>query len=281
MTSKSEEDSAPLRLRPIWSWPIWLWPNLLSLDAPLVAVLWQGFLAYRLSLPLRPAGRLVLGLTVWAIYLSDRLLDARKPAELREPARHRYYRQHSKLMTALLAVVAAVDAVIAILWLRPDVLRDGLIPLAGVLIYLAAVHLAGIAIPKEIAAAILFTVGTFLTAWAALPCPRLAWAAVAFFVLCLANIIAIETWEWRELPNGTAWAPHPYTRWLARTYLVWVPAAVIVCALLGRNEWYESIAVSAGACAVLFWFGRRLPLEARRALVDGVLLSPLLFLMLK
>ena len=70
---------------------------------PLVAVLWQGFLAYRFSLPLRPAGRLVLGLTVWAIYLLDRLLDARKPASLREPARHRFYRRHSKLMTALLA----------------------------------------------------------------------------------------------------------------------------------------------------------------------------------
>src|SRR6202035_5180189 len=98
--------------------PLWLWPNLLSLDAPLIAVLWQGFLAYRFSLPLRPAARLVLGLTVWAIYLLDRLLDARKPAALHEAARHRYYRRHSKLMTALLAIVLGADALIAILWLR-------------------------------------------------------------------------------------------------------------------------------------------------------------------
>ena len=69
MASKFEEDSAPL----------WLWPNLLSLDAPLVAVLWQGFLAYRFSLPLRPAGRLVLGLTVWAIYFLDRLSTRENP----------------------------------------------------------------------------------------------------------------------------------------------------------------------------------------------------------
>ena len=46
-------------------------------------------------------------------------------------------------MTALLAVVVAADAVIAILWLRPAVLREGLIPLAGVLIYLAAFHICG------------------------------------------------------------------------------------------------------------------------------------------
>jgi hypothetical protein len=270
MPSKPEEPSVPF----------WLWPNLLSLDAPVVAMLWQGFLAYRFSLPLRPAGRLVLGLTVWAIYLFDRLLDARKPALLHEAARHRYYRRHSKLMTALLAVVLGADAVIAVHWLRPAILRDGLIPLAGVLVYLVAFHISGgaIGIPKEVAAAILFTAGTFLTAWATLPCPSLAWAALAFFMLCLANIVAIEAWEWRELSSVV---PHPCTRWLARTYLYWVAAAVAVCALLGHNEWYASIAVSAGACAVLFWFGRRLSLEARRALVDGVLLSPILFLLLR
>lgn len=261
--------------------PLWLWPNLLSLDAPIIAVLWQGFLAYRFSIPLRPAGRLVLGLTVWAIYLGDRLLDARKPPAVLEPARHRYYRRHSNFMTALLAVVALSDAAIAMLWLRPAILRDGLIPLAGVLLYLTVVHFAGgvIAVPKEIAAALLFTGGTFVAAWAALPCPQLAWAAAAFFVLCLANMVAIEAWETRDPPLHPPL--HPVTRWLASTYFVWVPAVVIVCTLLGRNAWYESIAVSAAACALLYGIGRRLSLEARRALVDGVLLSPMLFLMLR
>ena len=272
MASKFEENSPPL----------WLWPNLLSLDAPLVAVLWQGFLAYRFSIPLRPAARLALGLTVWAIYLLDRLLDARKPARMEEPARHRFYRRHSEAMTALLALVLAADAWIAISRLRPAVLREGWIALAAVLVYLGAFHLSGWSakIPKEVAAASLFTAGTFLTAWATFPCAGLAWAAFAFFILCLANIVAIEHWECRELSDLSP-IPHPCTRWLASTYLFWVPSAVILCALFGRNEWYSSIALSAAACALLFWLGRRLPLEARRALVDGVLLSPLLFLMVR
>jgi hypothetical protein len=246
----------------------------------LVAVVWQGFLAYRFSLPLSPAARLVLGLTVWAIYLLDRLLDARRPPSFDEPARHRFHRRHSKVMAALLALVLAVDAPIAILWLRPAIQRDGLILLAGVLVYLATFHSSGrsVKIPKEVAAAILFTAGTFLTAWATLPCLGLAWAALAFFILCLANIVAIEAWEWHELPSAV---PHPCTQWLGRNYLYWVPVAVILCAMVGGNEWYASIALSAGACALLFWLGRRLSLEARRALVDGVLLSPLLFLMLR
>ena len=260
--------------------PLWLWPNLLSLDAPLVAVLWQGFLAHRFSLPLLPSARFALGLTVWAIYLLDRLLDARRPPTLDEPARHRYYRRHSKRMAALLALVLAADVVTVIFWLHPAILRDGSIPLAGVLVYLATFHISGgsVKIPKEVAAAILFTAGTFLTAWTTLPCPDLGWAAFAFFTLCLANMIAIEAWEWGSSPSAM---PHPLVRWLARTYLYWVPVAVVLCAMAGRNQWYISIAVSAGACALLFWLGSRLSLEARRALVDGVLMSPLLFLMLK
>jgi hypothetical protein len=137
-------------------------------------------------------------------------------------------------------------------------LRDGLIPLAGVVFYLV----------------------TFVMAWITPRCPGLAWAALAFFILCLANMIAIEAWELRETSHR-ALALHPCTHWLVNTHLFWVPLAVMVCAIAGRNEWYASIALSAGACAVLFWLGRRLSLEARRALVDGVLLSPLLFLLLK
>jgi hypothetical protein len=265
--------------------PFWLWPNLLSLDAPIVAVLWQDFLAYRFELPLRPAWRLVLGLTVWAIYLLDRLLDARQPPAFDEPARHRFYRRYRNAMAVLLGVVLAADAIVALGWLRPALLREGLVALAGVLAYLAAFHVPAKAgkLPKEIAAAVLFTAGTFLTAWIRLPCLRLAWAALAFFILCLANMIAIETWEWRELPKTRALAapPHVLTRWLGRTYLVWVPLAVMLCVIAGRNEWYASIALSAAACALLYAAGRHVSLEARRALVDGVLLTPILFLILR
>ncbi|HEX5229563.1 MAG TPA: hypothetical protein VFW44_17750 [Bryobacteraceae bacterium] len=261
--------------------PFWLWPNLLSLDAPVVAVLWQWFLAHRFSIPLRPAAQLVLGLTVWAIYLLDRLLDARTTQhDSREPERHRFYRRHWSPMATVLVIVCAADAGIALLWMRAPILRAGLVPAAGVLLYLVLFHSSGkrFAIPKELAVAILFTAGTFLAPWTTLPCPRLAWAALAFFALCLANLIAIEAWEWRELPTAM---PHPYTRWLAKTYTFWVPVTGIVCLMLGRNEWYTSVAASATACALLFWTGRRISLEARRALVDGVLLSPLLFLLLR
>ena len=70
-------------------------------------------------------------------------------------------------------------------------------------------------------------------------------------------------------------------RWLERSYWIWVPAVVAVCIFEGRDEWYASIAISAVACAALFLAGGRVSVEARRALADGVLLSPILFLMLR
>lgn len=262
--------------------PLWLWPNLLSLDAPIIAVVWQGFLADQLRVPLAAAPRVVLGLTAWAIYLLDRIFDARKPESANEPARHRYYREHLQLSRFILATALMIDLVIACVWLSPAILRNGVIPLAAVALYLAACHIghASIPIPKEIAAALLFSGGTFISFLGAVPLRSLLWPAGAFFALCLMNIIAIEGWESREAPADDA-PPHPSTRWLVRNYSLWAPVAVLGCALIGRDAWYTSIALSASGCVALFWVGRRLSPDARRVLIDGVLLVPLLFVAIR
>jgi hypothetical protein len=259
--------------------PFWLWPNLLSLDAPVIAVLWQSFLARQYGIPLRPPGRIALFLAVWAIYIADRLLDVRYAPAGAEPARHRFYRRHRKLaMTVLCALLAAAGA-IAIVWLRPVVMHNGLVPLAGVAVYLAAVNLAGSHVAKELVIAFVFTTGTFLVAWTndpASPLGLLAPAA-AFFALCLLNLAAIEKWEWRELRAGTA-PPHPTTRVLIGLLPYAAPVLVAVALLGAPDPWYVAIALAAATIAVLVFAGRRIPREARRVLVDAALLTPLLFL---
>ena len=52
--------------------PWWLWPNVLALDAPTVAVVWQRFLGWAFDSPVPAVASVVLGLTVWSIYLADR-----------------------------------------------------------------------------------------------------------------------------------------------------------------------------------------------------------------
>lgn len=75
--------------------PWWLWLNVLSLDAPLVAVLWQWALAQAYGVQMDPVTYSTLGLAVWLIYVVDRVLDTR-PLEGNQalPARHLFYRQH-------------------------------------------------------------------------------------------------------------------------------------------------------------------------------------------
>ncbi len=261
--------------------PIWLWPNLLSLDAPFVALAWQAFLASCYSLPLRAGARVALGLTVWGIYLADRILDVRYAPSPRESARHAFSRQHLRLMVGLLLAVVVADALCALVWLRPAVLIDGFVPLAGVLLYFAVLHASGprLRLPKEVAIAVLFTCGTFLAGWANSARPtHLIAPALAFAVLCLQNLVTIEMWEWRELRSGCASPPHPWTKWLGATYYYWAVALTIACLVLGGTRWYGVIAAAAILTAVLDVFRRRIPLNARRATIDLIMLAPLLFL---
>jgi hypothetical protein len=262
----------------------WIWPNLLSLDAPVIALLWQALLARTFAIPLRPAGRLVLGLTVWAIYLADRLLDTRAAPVAGEPARHRFYRRHFRAAVAMLILALLAGLGLTLFALRPPVFHNGLLAAGGVGLYLAALHWkpAALRIPKEFAVALLFTVGTFLVAFTNSPAPLVTlWhPALTFFLLCLANLVAIDHWEWRELRGAR---PHEAGRLivlLARWFPIWTLAlAASSLAAFPHSPWYRAIALSLVAIMCLFASGRRLTLEVRRIVVDAALLTPLLFLL--
>ena len=70
--------------------PWWLWPNVLAFDAPLVGVVWQRFLGSVFDVAIPLSASVVLALVIWAVYLSDRWLDA-GPRKLPESGdRHRF-----------------------------------------------------------------------------------------------------------------------------------------------------------------------------------------------
>lgn len=56
----------------------WQWPQTMSLEAPLVALVWLAALAKVHGLKLMPEVYVGLGLMVWGIYLVDRTMDARR-----------------------------------------------------------------------------------------------------------------------------------------------------------------------------------------------------------
>lgn len=250
------------------AYPLWLWPNVLSLDAPLIAVAWQALLAETSGTPLRPVGRVILFLTVWLIYVVDRLLDARRPAAGQEPERHQFYRRHQWAMGVAAAVVLVVDAALILLELHPAVFRTGLMTFFAVCVYLGLVHGTRLAFSKETAVAVLFTMGTFLVAFTRSSSPlRLLPAAVAFFLLCLANLVAIEHWE--------SASPLLLGRW----FLVWVPMLAVLTPFVVPGRWSWAVALSAAALAALHGGRSQIGLAPRRALADAVLLVPALSLL--
>jgi hypothetical protein len=242
----------------------WQAANLLSLDAPAVAVVWQALLAQVTRTMLLPAGQLALGLTVWAIYLADRLLDVRGGRRPPETARHEFTRRHWKWMAALLTAVLVADAVTVLGMLRAEVMHTGLVAAVGVAIYLVVLNARGEQrwFPKEAIVAALFTAGVFLVAWTNGQGRRaeLLSLPIGFYGVVLANLVAVEKAE----PG----------RWYA-----WALVAVVAaCVVLGTGSWWRAVAVSGAALLVLHAARGRVRGEARRLALDVAMLAPLVFL---
>ena len=140
----------------------WLWPNLLSLDAPLVALLWQVLFVrcFHGSLGLLPAA--LLAVAVWIIYVADRTLDAWR--ETPGTPRHEFYRRYWR--TVLPVWIAALAAGGWLAWSRlpGPLFVEGAAVASGTALYLAAVHLAPGLLrrsgSKESAVAVLFWNGS-------------------------------------------------------------------------------------------------------------------------
>ena len=246
--------------------PVWLWPNVLSLDAPIVALVWQDFASRCFPSTLSLPARLALGLTVWAIYLGDRLIDIHHHGDRSETACHRFCRRNRGIAATLLLAVLLVDVLIAALWLRPVLAANGLWIGATVVLYLIGFPVLHRSMrrPKQIAAAIIFAAGVLLVAWTSTlsAWPTLAWPASAFCALCLGNLALIETWEHerKDLPGRSG-----------------LLLLALLCICLGRSDWYFAIGLSAVALGALDLWAVRLSRDAHRVLADAVLLTPILF----
>jgi hypothetical protein len=262
--------------------PWWLLPNLLSLDAPIVALAWQYLLEISFQTHTDWFGRAALALAVWAIYLLDRLLDTRRPAESTEALRHRFARNHRAAMLVLL-MAALAAGVITVINASAALIVNGSILSAAVLAYLICVHRKKLPIPKEQAVSILFATGVALAPlaggshlWA------IATAALPLFFLCLANTAAIEHVEWSRLHHHSSPEPNVFTRWIAERYLGFCLGVTLICGLGAVCTSVEELrlpfmysAAAMLALSLLHAARNRLSTEAFRVLADAALLSPL------
>jgi hypothetical protein len=286
---------APALVRSPGNPKFWLWPNLLSLDAPFVALLWQILFIRCFHVAAEPVPAILLVASVWLIYAADRALDAWR-GECASP-RHRFYRAYWRILLPVWMAVLAVSAWLALTRLPMVLLRRGCFLLAAVIVYLVVVH--GFKksferhahrrrpplFTKEASVGFLFALGASLVAWTNVHTAADAASIGLFFMLCWINCAAIQKWESGSSLGLTRLPmPRPAIRSTADNDWPVGWAAMGVAVLAVALLWMHRPVLGGAEMASAFAFvaldraGRRFSPDVLRVLADVALLSPMVFL---
>lgn len=143
--------------------PLWLIPNVLSLDAPLVALAWMWMYAKATRVEyIEPATWWVLPIAVWCVYALDRLIDGWRRPELREHSpRHRMHWRFRWIFLTV-AVMAAAFCLYETLFILPRaIFSAGLVAMMISLIYFIVAYFRRSEIPylKNFIAGMVFAMG--------------------------------------------------------------------------------------------------------------------------
>jgi hypothetical protein len=268
-----------------------LWWNILSLDAPMVAVTWAAVFAGAVGGRLASADGAVLFLVVWAIYVCDRLLDGwigRDRGGLR--ARHFFCARHRTTLVILVALAGGIILWQARVYLPTAERVAGWRLAAILLVYFVGIHFLRRRIswrlPKEMVVGAMFASGVALPVWSqSRELPLADCAPWMFFgLLCALNCWCIERWEKRAAgsdSNGgqehlTSVTGAPLNRLAAGLALLAVVGGVAE-GLRGFLA-YEWMAIGVGALLLLALNASRekLPVAVLRVLADAALLAPAL-----
>ena len=267
--------------------PLWLWPNLLSLDAPLIAVLWLQLFAVSLHVRLEPVVSLALAMVVWIIYVGDRLADGLNADSLAPlSARHRFHRVHRRSLSAALSMGSGLG-LWACLHLDEATFRAGLALSLAIGAYFVAVHTLRLRVPKEAFVALLFSVGTFFPVWihGAEPASVLTVVLGLFGAICWVNVVLIEYSEWGhfgyrrcEMPHVTTVCAGPRLTWIAGALGIVASSLAFLARLRLESPVLLAIALTAAALSALSVCRRQLSIECVRVLADVALLTPIFVL---
>ena len=143
--------------------PLWLLPNLLSLDAPLVAVAWMWMLARALRVEyVHTAAWWVLAGSIWFVYVADRLFDGWRHPELRATSvRHAFHWRWRWVLLGLLAVVGSICIYQSLYVLPRSMFSAGLVAVMMCGFYFLVAFFQGREVPyiKNLFAGLIFAMG--------------------------------------------------------------------------------------------------------------------------
>lgn len=270
--------------------PLWLYPNLLSLDAPLVALAWLYVFSQSWRLYIPWSAYAALGLVVWAIYAMDRLLDSvllREDSPALEP-RHHFHHRHQRRFRIGIALALGGAAALLFTSLPMALLKHlllGGIMVAGFfgLAMITSQEGRQIAHTKNLLAGVTFAFGTAVTAHvyrSELDIYELLISRefLSFAALCAIQITAIDVW--RHDQTVTSCEEHA-----SDELILTIPLAALALLSLGyaladqergaRTHHYAVL--TAGALLyVINRYRNRFPYQALGGLADLALIAPIL-----
>jgi hypothetical protein len=263
-----------------------LW-HLASLDAPTVAAVWTLGFGWAVGVRLPHWVPLLLALTAWAVYIADRLLDARThlrtaPHRLRE--RHFFHWRNRRVFFPLGAAAACAAAWLVLTRMSSGIRARDSVLCAAALVYFTGVHsgrirrrLPALLVSKELLVGVIFTAACALPAWyhgqfAGTRSPEwpLLGPVLLFALLAWLNCHLIEHWETNtQRLNG----PHP-------AVALALAGAVLALSLAAVQQPAAAALASCGAASALLLalldrLRSHLTPVALRAAADLVLLTPL------
>jgi hypothetical protein len=280
--------------------PLWLWPNLLSLDAPIVAMVWLSMFASAWRVDYHQWEAYVsLGLGVWGIYLFDRLMDIKllDPRDPRLGLRHEFIRRHEGVMKWVATAAMLLCAGLALFTLPSELIGQNLLggaeakfgyvfPALMMVVAFFSMTVSSAGSPdiphfRNLIAGLAFSYGTGMMAHVYIMTEGILHLLVSpemlcFALLCALNISAIHFWEHsRGSRDPDVKAAHE----LALT----LPLAVLGGAAIifaGSDDetvtrpFFYAILISAALLFVINRNRSRFSLDALRVMADAAMVVP-------
>ncbi|MGC6426826.1 MAG: hypothetical protein ACON5H_07515 [Akkermansiaceae bacterium] len=263
--------------------PWWLWPNLLSLDAPVVALAWYWMFAKAWGLVfLPPELAVTLVLSVWAIYALDRIVDSRKSSPRPALARRHHFHQRYRWYFLMVIAGSVSWSIWALLFhLSQMVLLYGAFVLFLVLCYFAITFFQKgdqhTGLSKNCIAGMTFAYGVAAGAHAYSPIFSFSqmvfsWEVLLFGGLCVINMTAIDFWELDGEDGEDAMA------------VIGTATLLLACVAMYRSmhsdafnrPFFYAVLVGAAGLYLLNKFRNHFDQEERRLWVDIALLLPVI-----
>jgi len=255
------------------------------LDAPIVAVSWQWLFARSFGIAIPPGATAALFLTAWLIYIADRFDDSVfMEGRAATSSRQRFCLQHRVAWLGATAFVACADVFVISTQLNVRLLVLGAVIGACALVYLVTnqkLPRVWRLLPlKEVSIGFLFVAGTVAGLVDEMTSAMLA-SWLLFAGLCSLNCISIAVWEreldlaQRRVSLATAF-PRSQRYLLPATLVLSAAAFAIAMSTHIGARVYLCVGVSGLLLASVHSFRRHIQSDARTALADLVLMTPLL-----